>query len=115
MTKKLSEPECFLLLSNRKRLLLLRILNESSEACAVSLSLRELAERIAERTYEFPSAEEISGIRLGLYHNHIPRLEEANVVFYDRDDDTVEVGPNFDTLRPFLDPIIEKNTIQYDT
>lgn len=99
MTKKLSESECFALLGNRQRLLLLRMLEDS---CATPLPMEQLAERIAERAYEYPSAEDLREVRLALYHNHIPRLEEADVVSYDRDDDTVEVRPNFDTLAQFL-------------
>lgn len=77
--------------------------------------MRELAERIAERAYEYPSAEDLRDIRLGLHHNHIPRLEEVNVVSYDRDDDTVEVRPNFDTLIPFLDQMTGEDVVRSDT
>lgn len=100
MTKNLSDSECFALLSNRQRLFFLQILEES---CAESLPTKELAERIAERTYEETSAEVLREIRLILYHNHIPRLEAADVISHNRDDDTVKIHTNFDDLVPFLE------------
>lgn len=72
--------------------------------------LSEAAERVAERTYEHPSREDIRRARLALYHNHIPRLEEADVVAYDPDGETVEVRPNFETLATFMTKMSEEET-----
>lgn len=99
MTTPPSEPECFALLSDRQRLHFLRVLKDNRSR---PLTLREAAERVAERAYEHPSSDDVRRLRLALYHNHIPRLEEADVVAYDPDDDTVEVRPNFETLATFM-------------
>lgn len=77
------------------------------ERCAEPISMSELAERIVEREYENPSTEDLKKIRCTLYHAHIPRLEDADVVSYNRDDDTVAVRPNFDTLLSFIDQMSE--------
>lgn len=37
-----------------------------------------------------------------MYHSHLPWLEEAGLVTWDRDTHELEKGPNFDEIRPIL-------------
>lgn len=94
MPTKLPESESLILLAKRRRRILLRILSESS----TPLSIEELAERIGERESEDLTTNQHDSIRISLYHNHIPRLEEAEVILYDEEADTVAPYQNFDSL-----------------
>jgi predicted transcriptional regulator len=38
-----------------------------------------------------------------LYHMHLPRLEEAGFIDWDRDTHEVVKGPRFDEIRPLLE------------
>lgn len=47
-------------------------------------------------------AEEFEELYLKLYHQHLPKLEEANVIEWDRDENVVRKGPAFEELVPLL-------------
>lgn len=94
MSQKLTESEIFVLLAKRQRRLLLRILQESS----VPLRTVQLAQRIGEDEHGDPSIEDRRAIYLSLYHNHLPRLEEAGAIVHCRDEGTVIPDRNFDDL-----------------
>lgn len=103
MSQELSESDLFVLLAKRRRRLTLRILRES----AMHITTIEVAKRIGEREYDNPSAEDLHAIHLSLYHNHLPRLEDADVVWYDRDEGIIHPGPNFDSLIRVLEMVGE--------
>lgn len=76
-----------------------------------SVSLREVAARIADRERDEQSgdaatesltagitADEITSVHIGLYHAHIPKLCEAGVVEYSRDRDAVTLTAEGDEL-----------------
>lgn len=94
MSQSLTESEMFALLAKRQRRLLLRILQESS----VPLRTVQLAQRIGEHEHGDPSIEDRRAIYLSLYHNHLPRLEEASAIVHSRDEGTVAPDRNFDDL-----------------
>lgn len=105
MPTNLTESESWILLSNRRRRLLLWILHESS----TPLGIVEVAERIGEREYENPTVSQQRFISLSLYHNHIPRLEDADVVLYNEDDGTIAPHLNFDHLIHVLEMMNERD------
>lgn len=98
MPRELTESDVFVLLANRRRRLALRVLRES----ATPLAQGELADRIAEREYEEPTVNDRRSIYLSLYHNHVPRLDDAGVVVYDETEGTVAPGLNFDRITRVL-------------
>lgn len=73
------------------------------------MRIDELAERIAEREYENRAANHQDNIVLSLYHNHIPRLEDADVVLYNEHDRTVAPHLNFDHLIHVLEMMDERD------
>ncbi|WP_449405161.1 DUF7344 domain-containing protein [Haloarcula amylovorans] len=70
------------------------------------VSLPRVADAVTELLYEMP-ADEIDERRLSvyltLYHSHIPRLADAEVVTYNQEDDTITLGPNMSHLSPLLE------------
>ncbi|MFC6719098.1 hypothetical protein ACFQGT_07335 [Natrialbaceae archaeon GCM10025810] len=117
MTKNLPESECFALLANHRRRTALRVLRDrwwgtletNTRDHTEPLAVDQLAELIAAEIYENPSEGESYDIRLVLHHAHLPRLEECDVISYDRADRTIELRPNFDVLLPLLEKMTERD------
>lgn len=101
----MAESEIFVLLANRQRRLLLRVLQEST----TPLRTITLAKRMAERAYENPTVEDRRTIYLSLYHNHLPRLEEADVIVHHGDEGTIVPDVNFDDVVRILESAHEQD------
>ena len=101
MPDNLKESDIFALLANRRRRSALRIFRDTS----TTLPAIELSHRIAMREYERPSADEIHTIYLTLYHNHLPRLNEAGVLEFDPSAGTIAPGEHFGTLVRFMEEV----------
>jgi DNA-binding transcriptional ArsR family regulator len=82
-------------LSHRRRRLLLSCLHEHRRS-----SLADLAELVAEAEsnarIEELSAERVRDVYLSLYHRHLPRLQDADLVEYDQERDVVVADDGLD-------------------
>lgn len=94
MPSTLTEPRTLVLLSERRRRILLGVLQESM----APLTIDALAARVRERESVGPSGDGRRDVLLSLQQRHLPRLDEADVVFYDESEGTIEPGPNFHSL-----------------
>lgn len=47
--------------------------------------------------------ESVKNQKLELYHNHLPKLDDAGLIEWDREEGVVEKGPRFDEVHPLLD------------
>ena len=47
-------------------------------------------------------AEEVKRVHLDLYHSHVPKLVEADVVEYGQESDLVELSAGADRLAPYM-------------
>ncbi|MEF8936798.1 DUF7344 domain-containing protein [Halovenus amylolytica] len=53
--------------------------------------------------------------KAALVHNHLPKLEEAGYIEWDRESGTIERGPEFDEIEPLLELIEEhSDELPYD-
>lgn len=52
--------------------------------------------------------EELTALQIEMRHNHLPRLEEAEYIEWDRNLHVVTRGPKFEEIQPVLD-MFEKN------
>lgn len=81
--------ELFALFAHHRRRYALRELRQHTNP----MTLADLADEIAIRENETPlaevPAEEVKRIYMSLYHTHIPKLEEADLVHYDQEQDTL--------------------------
>lgn len=79
----------FELLSHRYRRFAVRVLDDHGQ----ELALADLADEVAQVEYDSPiteiPAEEVSSLYLSLYHSHVPKLCEADVVEYEQERDIV--------------------------
>lgn len=88
--KQLSNDVLFDVLSHERRRFALYCL----ERYQTPISLADLADEVARLEYDAETLLQVSGedvkeIYLDLYHSHIPRMEEANLLEYSQENDTV--------------------------
>jgi len=90
------------LLSDRRRRYLLYCLHLS----ATPLRLPDIAHQVT--VWERPDSPDVClkarlETYMSLYHDHLPALARAHLVRYQQDEDTVELGPDADRIRPSLE------------
>lgn len=70
-------------------------------------SLDELATKIAAWENGVsegrPSEEEIEHIYVSLYHNHVPKLVDDDVIVFERETETITAGPNAEQVLAVLE------------
>lgn len=93
----------FTILADQRRRYTLNCLKEQE----TPLTLTKLAEEIIFRensTYinEFPS-EEVNQVSLSLYHNHLPRMEDANIIHYCQTEDAIIVTEITSVLKQYVE------------
>lgn len=97
----------FDLLGHRYRRLLLVCLRETDRP----LQLRTVAEEIAAWDDARAPADvpepEVARVRSMLYHGHVPKLREHEIVSFDREDDTVTLEARATHLDPYLDLAVD--------
>jgi hypothetical protein len=76
------------LLSNRHRRRLLTTLSAEGSTTAVPVADDE--------------ASEADPVRLAMYHIHLPKLDDAGLIEWDRDRNRASRGPKFETARDLL-------------
>jgi hypothetical protein len=71
------------------------------------VTLGQLAEAIAavenDTSVAALSADERKRVYIGLYQTHLPKMDDAGVIVYDRDAGAVSPGPAMDQIAPYLE------------
>lgn len=102
-TEELSLDVIFDVLRNRRRRLVIKAI-ESEDG---ETTLSDLAERIGGIENDKPpnalGAQERKRVYVGLYQCHLPRMDDADAVEFDKDRGTVERGPMADTYLSYLE------------
>lgn len=80
------------LLANHCRRYAVSCLNEHTSPMALADLANEVAVRENGNSTTEVSAEKVKDIYISLYQVHIPKLEEANVVRYSQEEDTVALS-----------------------
>lgn len=95
--------QIFELLKNSRRRETLHYLNENDGEATLS----DLAEHIAalenDTTVQAISSSQRKRVYVGLYQCHLPKMDDMDVVEFDQNRGTIEIGPNADQLEPYLD------------
>lgn len=83
-----------LLIAKRRRYLLDCLSNHGT------LPLSDVADEIAYQEHDAPREqipeENVEAVYQSLWHTHVPKLADANIVSYDEDEDTVALADNAD-------------------
>lgn len=102
----LHESTVHSLLGNERRYRCLRCLADESRSPPVAV--QTLADDLtAELSANTDNGTDIDNLRNSVYvslsQTHLPKLDEAEIVNYDDDEQTVDRGPRFDALRTYLE------------
>lgn len=72
-----------------------------------SMALPDLADEVASREQERPvpdiPAEEVKQVYMSLYHVHVPKMVDANIVEYTQEQDMVVLTPESEHVEPFIE------------
>lgn len=97
----LTPTDIFPLLADERRRHVLYYLEHRVGAVAIG----DVAEQVALAEDDL-SRDRFERIVTGLYHVHLPKLQEAGIVRYDLERETIERRPTADQLTPYLDVAI---------
>ena len=103
--KSLSESDVYALLADRRRRLVLRILQDFS----TPLTVPRLAELVCECEPNDCATDRLQVVYLSIYHTHVPKLERSEVIEYDDETGHVRPGPNFGVLVGALEATSEED------
>jgi DNA-binding transcriptional ArsR family regulator len=96
--------QIFELLKNTRRRRVLKFLRENGGETTLS----EVAEHIAalenDTTVKAINSAQRKRVYVGLYQCHLPKMDDADVVIFDKNRGTIELGPNVEQLEPYLEP-----------
>lgn len=99
----LSDSDVFDVLRNSRRRAALAYLLEAEEP----VTLRDLTKRVAAEEYdvdvETVSSDQHKRVYTGLYQCHLPRLDDFEVIDFDREEKTVRTGDTVPQVAPYLD------------
>lgn len=104
---QLSDDAVFGLLKNQRRRDTLRFLNEHGGTSTLS----ELAEHIAAKENDIEvrqlSSDQRKRVYIGLYQCHLPKLDSADVIDFDKNRGDVELRPAASQLVPYIDGTVD--------
>lgn len=78
-------------LAHRRRRRVLLYLQDTDEPQALTDLAEIVADREADSSASETDRELVKTVHVSLYHDHVPKLDEAGIVQYEEDDDTVEL------------------------
>lgn len=94
----------FEILKNRRRRLVLSHVKQQEDQ---SVDLGSLAEHVAalenDKSVQALTSGERKRVYVGLYQCHLPKMDDAGIVDFDRNRGTIELGKNADQLDEYLD------------
>ena len=103
----------FDMLKNERRRRVMRYLYENDGP----FTLGELAEHIAalenDKSIAALSSGERKRVYVGLYQCHLPRMDDAGVIEFDRNRGSVELGPNAEALDEYLEVDGDEDTVEW--
>lgn len=103
-----SETVLEIVQSGYRRVILTVLMDEQR-----ALTLNELTKTLIERTHQKSvsevSKDEMTEIRISLYHVHLPKLAEAGFITYDPDRKLAEPTEQLDCIQPQLSTLIESD------
>lgn len=79
-----------------------------------SLTLNDLTQTIFKYNHQMPitevSAEVVTGVRVSLYHRHLPKLAAAGLIEFDSERRLVEPTTRLEQLQPTLTTILNADS-----
>jgi hypothetical protein len=101
--------QIFEVLKNSRRRQTLRFLKENDGETTLS----EVAEHIAalenDTTPRAITSAQRKRVYIGLYQCHLPKMDDMNVIDFEQNRGTIELGPNAEQLEPYLDGAADRD------
>jgi hypothetical protein len=101
-SKQVDLRRLFEMLSSFERQEVLLLLDERTTGPGDILSLREVLEECGDSSH----------LEVGMFHCHLPKLDEAEYVDWDRDRGTIRRGPRFDQVTSMLAHLEEEHDVR---
>ncbi len=100
----LSTDHALSLLSDARRRRLLIVLADRKPDSELGVDSETLERVLLQTPSDHPPAS-VDGDRIiiSMHHNHLPKLAECDVIVWNEWEDTVEPGPAFDVIEPFIE------------
>lgn len=95
----------FTCLADHRRRLLIDCLSENPGPLPVERLVEDVSERETGERTGTPSDETRTDVTITLRHNHLPRMDEAALVEFDHEANTVSKGGDFDVAAAVLDVV----------
>jgi DNA-binding transcriptional ArsR family regulator len=100
---RISTDEIFFLLKNRRRRAVIELLLEAGGQAQFDDLVLAIAAREKEKNVEEITYKERKSVHTSLYQSHLPKLQDAGVVEYDRRSGSVILTDAIEAIRPYLD------------
>jgi len=97
------DDELFGVLRNQRRRRLLHHLREAGGEATLSDLARRVAAAENDKPVDALRSQEYKRVYISLYQTHLPKMDDAGVVAFDRDRGSVRRGPNADAVYARLD------------
>lgn len=97
------DDELFGILRSQRRRRVLRRLREAGGDATLSGLAREVAAAENDKPVDALRSQEYKRVYISLYQTHLPKMDDAGVVEFDRDRGEVRRGPNADAVYARLD------------
>lgn len=109
----LSTDACFEVLSHRHRRILLTVLQSHDQPQAVADVVKEIAENEQVAPVDSLPPDDINRIHHLLYHVHIPKLVEFELITHDDDQNTIALTERATRLQPYIERIAEAGHVAW--
>lgn len=98
----------FSMLGNSRRRIVLQYLREQGSRVTIGSLAEHIAALENECSPESLSARERKRAYVGLYQCHLPKLDDLDIIEFDKDRGTLELGPNAPLLESYLYQVPEE-------
>ncbi|WP_233739995.1 DUF7344 domain-containing protein [Halovenus carboxidivorans] len=99
----LSIDRVFGLLKNSRRRETLRYLYDNDGEASLSDVAEHIAAAENDTTPRAITSQQRKRVYVGLYQSHLPKMDDADVIEFEKNRGTIERGPNAGQLEPYLD------------
>ncbi|ADD04911.1 uncharacterized protein Nmag_1332 [Natrialba magadii ATCC 43099] len=103
--ERLTEDELFELLSNRRRRHILHTLINETEQVDIGTLSQEIAAEEDELAFDEVSSSDRKRVYTALQQSHLPKMDNAGVLEFDRDRGTVEATPALEDIEIYMDVV----------
>ncbi len=106
-TDTIPEDDVFAVLSSQRRRFALHCLQKYGGPMALADMADEIAVWENDTDIADISPEEVKRIYVSLYHTHVPKLEDADIVEYSQERDMVALSENAEQVTAHIEPYDE--------